>query len=154
MHSGKDDGTAVGYLRAADASRPVATRRSNAIAVVPWYSRVKDKLEHSDQRPFPGQVLFTVEQIVSEAHIAGFGDRAHLFHCRERAIDVVSSWLHKTFNPAQNSSRAIYNLVLALFMSKMMLVVEIEEPLLMGSQQVFPGCACDKNASRRAFFAR
>lgn len=29
--------------------------------------------------------------------------------------------------------------ILALFMGKMVLVVEIEQPLLMGSQQVFPG---------------
>src|SRR5207247_10645613 len=83
------------------------------------------------------EVLFAGERIVSEAHIASFGDRAHLPHCRERAINALRLGLH-AFDPAQNSSGAMTP-ILALFMSKVVLVVEIEQPLLMGSQQVFPG---------------
>src|SRR5215467_2081626 len=90
-----------------------------------------------NQRPFPSQIPLTVEQVVSKTHIACFGNRAHLAHCRERAVDALRLWLH-AFNPAQNSSGAM-TAILALFVGKMMLIVEIEQPLLMGSQQVFPG---------------
>ena len=52
-------------------------------------------------------------------------------------VDALRLWLH-AFDPPQNS-RGAMTAILAVCVGKMVLVVEIEQPLLMGCQQVFPG---------------
>jgi hypothetical protein len=63
--------------------------------------------------------------------MASLGDGTHLANCRKRAVDALRLWLHP-FNPAQDCGRRV-TAILAFLVGKMMLVVKIEQPFLMGS---------------------
>src|SRR5260370_407840 len=102
----------------------------------------EDILKNVDEGLLARQSLLPVEQKIPKASIASFSESTRLANGRENPIHQIGLRLHP-FDPAQNSCGAVAA-ILAMFMCEMVLVVEIKEPLLMCSQQVFLGLSVFK----------